>query len=210
MTIFDTVKIPDTDLCKMTLKFVQGNHDTFLLNHVMRTYFFGACAGQAASAKIDLEMLFLGSTLHDLGLVKPYVKDKRFEVDGANGAAAFLHEKGYPEEKIEVIWDAIALHSTLEIAQHKRPEIALVQFGAGIDIGAIPIDSIDSKTIDEIIDQYPRVNFTELMLKRISDVTSKKPETTMFNFTADIAERYNKEFKRTNFCDLMHNSDFSE
>lgn len=210
MTIFDTVKIPDTEMCKTALGFVQSNHDPFLLNHVMRTYFFGASAGQAASATIDMEMLFLGALLHDLGLVEEYVQGDRFEIDGADGAAAFLRNAGYPEEKIEIVWDAIALHSTLGIPQRKQPEIALVQFGAGIDVGAIPTELIDCKTIDEVIDQYPRINFKKLMLKRVGEVIARKPETTMHNFTADVAAQHVDGFERLDFCHMMHCSAFDE
>eukprot|EP00439_Symbiodinium_sp_Y106_P087596 s1_g132.t1 len=165
---------------------------------------------QAATQKIDMEMLFLGAVLHDLGLVEEYVRDERFEIDGADGAAEFLRQSGYPEEKIEIVWDAIALHSTLGIPQRKRPEIALVQFGAGIDVGAIPADLIDSKTIDQVIDQYPRIDFKKLMLERVGEVVARKPQTTMHNFTADVAERHVAGFERLHFCDMMHCSAFSE
>ncbi len=61
----------------------------------MRTFAFGRAAGELRSAQFDPEMLFLGSVLHDLGLVKQFIRDDRFEIDGADAAAAFLSKQGY-------------------------------------------------------------------------------------------------------------------
>jgi hypothetical protein len=48
-----------------------------------------------------------------LGLTEPYrSSDERFEVDGANAARRFLQQHGVPEAAIDIVWDAIALHTT--------------------------------------------------------------------------------------------------
>ncbi|WP_086930249.1 HD domain-containing protein [Agarilytica rhodophyticola] len=210
MSIFETVKIPDTKLCKSAFQLVKDCHEPFLFNHVLRTFFFGAFAGQKASCNIDMEMLFLGAVLHDIGLVEDYVEDNRFEIDGANAAAKFLQASGYPDEKIEIVWDAIALHSTMGIPQCKQAEIALVQMGAGIDVGAIPLHIINAKIVDEVIDRYPRENFKKMMTSRVAEVAGRKPETSMHTFAADLAEQHVEGFHRHNFCDVIHNAGFKE
>ena len=44
----------------------------------------------------------------------------RFEVDGANAARDFLRKYGVPESSVEMVWDAIALHTTPGIPEHKK------------------------------------------------------------------------------------------
>ncbi len=73
--------------------------------------------------------------MHDLGLTEKFIKDARFELDGADAARQYLVDNKFPEEKAEVIWDAIALHATMELPERKRPEIALVHLGAFMDGG---------------------------------------------------------------------------
>ncbi|SNZ19496.1 phosphohydrolase [Cohaesibacter gelatinilyticus] len=210
MPIFNDVSIPDSQMCKTALEFVKASHEPFLLNHVMRTYFFGSLAAQRASAKLDQEMFFLGAVMHDLGLVEDYVRDNRFEIDGANAAADFLLGAGYPDDKIEIVWDAIALHTTLGIPQSKRPEIGLVQLGAGIDVGVVPLEMLDSQFVDEVLVEYPRADFKNKMLERIAEVVGRKPHMTMHTFAEDILERHVEGHHRHNFCDAMHGSAFAE
>lgn len=210
MAIFDLISIPDTSMCRTALKFVQATHEPFLLNHVMRTFFFGSLAGQRSSKPIDKEMFFLGAVMHDLGLVEDYVRDNRFEIDGAEAAASFLRDAGYPDEKVEIVWDAIALHSTLGIPQCKQPEIALVQVGAGIDVGVIPLEIVDSNFVDEILEQYPRAGFKNRMLERVAAVVGRKPQMAIHTFADDVLERHVDGHQRHNFCDVMHVSAFAE
>jgi hypothetical protein len=143
------MKLPDTAICVAAMDLAREHSPAFLFNHVMRSFAFGHSAGLSQGAKYDVEMLFLGSVLHDLGLVDRFVSEGRFEVDGADAAAEFLSKRGYSDKKIAVIWDAIALHTTLQIPQRKQPEIALVQLGAGVDVGAIPRDILEPSAVEK-------------------------------------------------------------
>src|SRR6202022_1279856 len=72
----------------------------------------------------------IGAVFHDLGLTKKFSSpDKRFEVDGANAARSFLEQQGISKAKIQIVWDAIALHTTIGVAQYKEPEVFLVYLG---------------------------------------------------------------------------------
>ena len=139
---------PGTDVCIAAMELARDHSPPFLFNHVMQTFAFGRAAGELQGARCDQEMLFLGSVLHDLGLVDRFVGEDRFEVDGADAAADFLSRQGYPDRKIAVVWDAIALHTTPSVPQRKRPEIALVQLGAGVDIGTIPRSLITPESVE--------------------------------------------------------------
>lgn len=59
--------------------------------------------------------------------------DKRFEVDGANAARDHVKAKGGKDWKnkhrVQLIWDAIALHTTRDIALYKEIEVQLTSAG---------------------------------------------------------------------------------
>ena len=75
----------------------RGPLPTLHVNKVARTFAFGREAGATQGAAYDEEMLFLGSTLHDLGLVEAFISEDRFEIDGADATADFLLRQGYPD-----------------------------------------------------------------------------------------------------------------
>ncbi|MEH6526642.1 MAG: hypothetical protein V7723_11270, partial [Sneathiella sp.] len=147
---------------------------------------------------------------HDLGLVDAFIKEDRFEVDGADAAADFLSRKGYPDAKIAIVWDAIALHATVSIPQRKQPEIALVQFGAGLDIGVFPIDTLTNQTISKILEEFPRLGFKEAMLSAMASVVEKKPMTGAINLMGDVGRECVHGFHIPSFCDIVRGAPFDE
>jgi hypothetical protein len=105
---------------------------------------------------IDEEIAFCGSLLHDLGLVPGYVGDNRFEVDGAEAARAFCIKHQVSPERAEQVWSAIALHTSPGIAPRMATEIALVHFGAGLELLGFGLDQIPPQLVAEILTRYPR------------------------------------------------------
>jgi len=87
----------------------------------------------------DREVHALAAILHDLGwdTTDTFVSsDKRFEVDGANAARSFVQQEvsrsglgDWDGHRLQLLWDAIALHTTPSIAQHKEPEVAATGLG---------------------------------------------------------------------------------
>jgi HD superfamily phosphodiesterase len=82
----------------------------------------------------DDELLFLSCILHDLGAIGYGNGDQRFEVDGADAAARFLREYGVAEDRVNTVWQAIALHTTIGIAHRFGPEQAIAQLGISADM----------------------------------------------------------------------------
>lgn len=200
---------PDTELCLAAMQLAREHSQPFLFNHVMRTFAFGREAGATQDADYDEEMLFLGSMLHDLGLVEAFIREDRFEIDGADAAADFLSRQGYPDWKIAIVWDAIALHTTLSIPQRKRPEIALLQIGAGVDIGAIPRSLVTPEAVEIILAEFPRLGFKQAMLEAMGAVVRGKPSSGVINLMGDIG-RERENLSIPSFCDIVMHADFDE
>jgi len=58
----------------------------------------------------------------------------RFEVDGANVARDFLRAYHIAPSDIDLVWTAIALHTTPGIPEHMHPVVALVTAGVEMDV----------------------------------------------------------------------------
>src|SRR5271163_1460030 len=116
------VSIPDSKLVREATELIRDTEPPLLFHHSTRVYYFGALAGLRKKLKFDPELLYVGAMFHDIGLTKEYSSaTERFEVDSANAAREFLRQHRIDEAAIEVVWDAIALHTTPGIPQHKKP-----------------------------------------------------------------------------------------
>ena len=90
-----------------------------LWNHSHRVFLFGALLGRQQHLKYDAELLYISALFHDLGLTRQYRSaDECFEVDGANAARRLLEQHGLSKESTQLVWDAIALHQTIGVAQY--------------------------------------------------------------------------------------------
>lgn len=188
------VRVPDTALAKTVATLVREASRPGLFNHVVRSYVFGTKAGEVMGLKFDAEQLFVAAIMHDLGLTEPYLADARFELDSADAAAKILRDNQYPESKIDLVWQAIALHSTREIPERMDPIIALVHLGAFMD-GGFKAELLTRKDLGELLEALPRLDSQGGFIESLADVLRKKPHTAYLAFERDIAERTNPNFR---------------
>jgi hypothetical protein len=124
--------------------------------------------------KYDREVLCLGCLLHDLGLTDRFDEGCPFEIDGANAARTFLLEHGFPAEKADVVHEAIALHVSLVAEQHP-PEIALVRFGAIVDVFGSRVEEIPPEMVHQFVEAYPRLGFKQAFYEALAVQARRKP-----------------------------------
>src|SRR6185312_13489096 len=67
------LKIPDSDVAVKATSLAHEVCEPSLFNHCARTYAFAGLLGARQNLKVDLELLFLASILHDLGLTERYM-----------------------------------------------------------------------------------------------------------------------------------------
>ncbi len=204
------IRIPDTSLAIAATELVREVSSPALFNHVVRTYIFGEQVGRNLGMRYDTELVYIAALMHDLGLTPPFIGTARFEVDGADAAARFLAEHSVAADKIDLVWDAIALHSSNGIADRKQPEVALVHFGAAVDVvGAMP-DQIPAEVVHQTLAAYPRLGFKKAFLEAIADVLRKKPETGFLTFMEGIGKRYIPEFQPPDVCEMILGAPYNE
>ena len=201
------VKIPDSKIAREAAELVRQNESELLFNHSVRVFLFGAAKGIRQNLKFDPELLFVAALFHDLGLVDAYHTDtKRFEVDGANAAREFLESRGIPEPKADLVWEAIALHTTPGIPQYMRPEIALTNAGVLVDVVGIGYDEYTPEQRAEIIAGFPRGDFKNEFIEVQTCSALKKPLTTFGTVNFDYIEHRDPTFHKPNACTRIRNT----
>jgi hypothetical protein len=199
---------PDSELARKAAGLAEHAHSEVLLNHVHRAWWFAEFIGKKRKMKYDRELVYIASLLHNLGLSEEHAADKRFEVDGADAASKFLHTHDYPKAKTDIVWDAIALHTTADIADRREPEVALVHFGAYVDVLGFRVDEISPQLIDETIALYPRLGFKKAFTEALAELARKKPHTAIGTGLADIARRLVPDLDIPNVCDIVLGAPF--
>jgi hypothetical protein len=182
------VTIPDTALCCAAVDLLESSSPEWLCTHCLRTYIFGSLAVRGLGRSVvDEEAAFCGAVLHDLGLVAPYRRDNRFEVDGANAAREFCSKHQVPPERADVVWQAIALHTSPGIPTRLADEIALVHLGAGVDLLGLGLDQVPPQLVEEMLETYPRMNFKAEFRNLLAEHCRNNPAAQVLTWTADVA-----------------------
>jgi hypothetical protein len=205
------VSIPDSKLAAEATALVRDTESDLLFDHSVRVYLFGALQGRRLGLKYDPELLYFGAIFHDMGLTEKYRSPaERFEVDGANVARKFLQQHGVSEASIDVVWDAIALHTTPGIPKWKKPEVALVTAGVELDVLGLGYDEISEHDRRQVLAAYPRVDFKRSIVRAFADGIKHKPETAFGNVKADVMAKMLPGYIRPNFCEMIANSPFED
>ena len=149
--------VPDSKFAKEVTQLIRDTESELLFNHSTRVYLWGALTGLRKELTFDRELLYVGAMFHDIGLTERYRQSQlRFEVDGANAARDFLRSHGIDEASVEIVWDAIALHTTPGIPEHKKPEVALVTAGVEMDVLGIAYHDFTAEQRDAVTAAYSR------------------------------------------------------
>ena len=204
------IKVTDSTLVCDAIDLSRSSLEPYLFNHVMRSWLFGILLSEGAELVPDPELLAVSAVLHDLGLSDHYTAENRFEVDGANAARAFLKDRGISTQQTQVVWDAIALHTTPSIAPHKEPEVAMTHLGITVDVIGIGLDRIPQDKQRAVLTEFPRLAFKNQFKDCLCSVIRKKPATSFDNVLRDFGGRYVGGFTAPSFADLFANAPFSE
>jgi hypothetical protein len=202
------IKIPDSKMARDLTQLIRDTESDLLFHHSTRVYLFGALTGQRKGLKFDPELLYVGAMFHDIGLTEGFRHSQlRFEVDGANAAREFLRSYGVPQAAVEIVWDAIALHTTPGIPEHKKPEVALVTSGVEMDVLGIAYEQFTDAQREAVVKAYPRgVDFKNNIIQAFYDGMKHRPDSTFGTVNDDVLALKVSSFQRTNFCQIILNS----
>ncbi len=201
------IAVPDSRLARDATELIRSIEPDLLYNHSLRVYSFGALQGERRGLHYDPELLYIGAMFHDIGLVEGHRSaHDRFEVDGANAAWQFLVEHGVTGDPLRIVWDAIALHTTPGIPQHKEPEVALVTAGVELDVLGFGYDDIPTEDREAVLAAYPRVDFKESIIQAFAEGMAHRPETVFGTMNADVLAEKLPGYEPPNFCAIIRAS----
>jgi hypothetical protein len=204
-TAIDGVAIPDSKLARDLTQLIRDTESELLFHHSTRVYLFGALTGRRRGLSFDAELLYAGAMFHDIGLTESYRQSQnRFEVDGANAARDFLRSYGIAETEIDLVWDAIALHTTPGIPEHKKPEVALVTAGVEMDVLGLAYDQFPEAQREAVVAAFPRGgDFKHGILRAFYDGMAHRPDSTFGTVNDDVLAHFEPDFRRTDFCSII-------
>lgn len=201
------VRIPDSKMAREATELVRQYETEMLFNHSVRVYVFGAIKGVRQKLKFDSELLYVAALFHDLGLVDHYhTETKRFEVDSADAAREFLRGHGIAQPQADLVWEAIALHTTPGIPQYMKPEIALTNAGVLVDVVGVGYDDYTQEQRNQIIAAFPRGDFKNEFLEVQTCSALKKARTTFGTVNFDYIEDRDPTFRKPNACARIRNT----
>jgi hypothetical protein len=204
------IKVPDSALVRDAIELARSSSSPFLFNHVMRSWLFGVLIAERAQAAPDSEVLAVSAILHDLGLTDRFAAQDRFEVDGANAARSFLNDRNIPKQQIQLVWDAIALHTTRSIALHKEPEVAFTHSGISLDAIGAGLELIPQEKLRAVLIEFPRLSMKAELKACLCSIVRRKPQTSYDNILRDFGTQYVDGYKAPSFADLIENAPFAE
>ncbi len=204
------VAVPDTPLITRAIEYAREHSEPYLFNHVMRSWLFAVIIADLRKIQLDAEVLAVATVLHDLGLAKAFDGPLRFEVEGANAARAFARNEGIDDRRAQLIWDGVALNSTVSIALYKEAEVAICTAGIGLDWGGFGYEMVSKDQVATIVDAFPRLQMKQRFTRAVCGIVETRPATTYDNFAADFGERFVPGYKRKSIADYLLNSPFQE
>jgi HD domain len=174
--------VPDlieTAAAQAAIRLAQSTESPSVFNHSVRSYLFAellaARDGLRPGSDYDSEALFLGCVLHDLGVGTAAPGKSRFEVEGADLAAALLTEHGCGRDVVDGVWEAIALHTSGGIGERRGALCHLVRSGVGADFGR-NADFIDEQAATAIHSRYPRLSMASTLVDAIIEHAQRSPD----------------------------------
>ncbi|WP_179200245.1 HD domain-containing protein [Streptomyces sp. NRRL B-24085] len=198
------VEIPGTPAVAEATEFLRERTNPLILHHSRRVFLFGSLHARARGLRPDPELLYVSAMFHDVGLLIPFRDEQqRFELDGADHAQKFLLERGFSESAADVVWRAIALHTTPGIPGRMEPEVAATNYGVLTDAIGWGLDEVRRDQTDEIVAAHPRGDFKKEFLQAFVDGLKDRPDTTYGTVNADVLEHFVPGFRRTSMVERV-------
>jgi hypothetical protein len=172
-----SLDVPAGPLAAAALTVVRSSESAAVANHSLRSFFFAellaAHEGCRQDAAYDRDLLFAATVMHDLGVGSLAKGEARFEVEGADLAAAVLRAHGVAEPDTDRVWEAIALHTSPGIAERRGLLAYLTREGIGIDFGRR--EEIVSAWAAQIHAAHPRLAMVRSLVEAIVERAARSP-----------------------------------
>jgi hypothetical protein len=200
------IEPPDTDLAMRARDLVHACCQPHVAAHSERSFQFAALVSQADGIDLDIEVLYIGTLMHDVGLSEQFAGPDRFEMRGANAVRSMLLESGMEPTRAEKVWDVIALHASTAIAAHKSVETRIANRGISIDVRGAGAENISPAAIRAVLDAWPRNEFPSAFSQTMIDEVRSNPSSVRSSWMESIAVDHVPGFRPANFLETLQAS----
>jgi HD domain len=197
---------PDTSLARRAHELVHDCCDPHVAAHSERSFQFAALVARAEQVEVDLEVLYIGTVLHDVGLAARFRGPERFEMRGANAVRALLLEADMDAPRAESVWDVIALHASPAIAAHKSAETRIANRGISIDVRGVGAELLAPSSVRAVLDAWPRHDFPSTFARTLIDEVRANPGSVRSSWMECIAVAHVPGFEPSDFLATLHAS----
>src|SRR6266850_884990 len=177
-TVNDILILPSGPLAEASLALARSSESQPIVDHSIRTFLFARLLadheGCLNDAAYDEDLLFAATVMHDLGLGERARGHARFEVEGADLAAAVLREHGVADADVDRVWEAIALHSSHGLAERRGLLTYLTYKGVFIDAGPLA-DAVADGLREEVLNAYPKRTARRYLAEAIIEHANRSP-----------------------------------
>jgi hypothetical protein len=159
-----------------------------LVNHCLRAYLFAVAIAVQDGTDVDLELLYVSSLLHDLGLEAEFDNATLpFENAGGHVAWVFTAGAGWPAARRQRAADVIVAH--MQGADPGDAEGQLLDLSTGLDISGRNVDRWPAELLAEVVAAYPRLDLATRFAACFRDQGARKPDSTAGAAADGIADR---------------------
>lgn len=175
------VQIPKHASCIHALEVAYDVLPEPIFNHSLRVFLLAKWLSNKENTGYDSEsnrpLLFVACICHDFGASDKYNGTQRFEVEGADAATSICDDHDYTTSQRQMIWTAIALHTSAGIAERIDPFTRLVRVAVKCDFSAWVCKMHGAQDhLSEIEEILPRLNIEKVLADSVVKQAKKIPE----------------------------------
>lgn len=206
------IALPEGAMAQAATAAARNSEPSLLFRHSMRVFLFASLIGRRRGLEFDANLLYVAALFHDIGLMDAYRHSrKRFEVDSANAADAFLSRHQVSQADRDEAWRAVALHTTFGIPAEMATLTALLSAGVETDLLGLHFEEISDAERIDVLREFPRgTQFKERIIDTLAQGMASRPATTFGTVNADVLDRCDPNYRRLNFCGLILGSSWKE
>ncbi|MFF4733732.1 HD domain-containing protein [Streptomyces mirabilis] len=163
----DTLSLPRETWRNEILVAMQQTVNPSIVNHCVRSFLWARLyaehIGALSDSAYDEGLLFAACVGHDLSTGTLGRGTSRFEVEGADLVAEILTRHNLAATEVDQVWEAIALHTSDQIAERRGLITRLTYEGIYIDFGKNA--DLVAERAKQIHDAFPRLK----MVRSLTD-----------------------------------------
>ena len=199
------VRIPDSAMARAATDLMRDSQSRLLFDAASRAFLFASLIGQGRDVRFDPDLLYVSALFLRVGVTALYRRSQqRFEVDSADAAVQFLRGYGRCGDDMVQVWDAVALHTTPGIPEHKPGITALLAAGVETDLLGTHCLALGPQALGLILEAFPREpGFKNKLLDTLARGQTHRPQSTHGTINADVLRFCDRRFKKADYCERL-------